>query len=73
VGRAWQIARQQGRWPLFDADQHHPAPLGSFLAACVFHSLVTGQRAPAAMRPGLSSEGVAAGRAAAWQAVTELR
>jgi len=73
VGRAWQIARQQGRAQLFDADQHHPAPVGSYLTACVFYSLVTGQRAPAAMRPGLSSASVADARAAAWQAVTELK
>jgi hypothetical protein len=43
VGMAWQRARSlRPGFPLYDPDQSHPSPLGTYLAACVFYGVLTG-------------------------------
>ena len=79
VGAAWQKAlampnegqnEMQNDLPLYDADGSHPAPLGSYLAACVFVSKLWNQDArgllvPEALKLGASH--AATVRDAAWQ------
>lgn len=36
----WNFLREHPEWELFDSDQEHANPAGSYLAACVFHSLL---------------------------------
>jgi len=44
VGPAWDRARQlRPGFPLYDADGSHPSPLGTYLSACVFYGVLTGQ------------------------------
>jgi hypothetical protein len=44
VGQAWQRARSLSPdLPLYDADQSHPSALGTYLTACVFYGVFTGQ------------------------------
>ncbi len=44
VGLAWQRARSlRPDLALYDKDQSHPSPLGSYLSACVFYSVLTGK------------------------------
>lgn len=38
VGLAWHAFSQHDRPQLYDRDQSHPSPAGSWLAACVFRS-----------------------------------
>jgi lysophospholipase L1-like esterase len=46
VGVAWQKLLQQKNHPnLYDKDQSHPSPAGSYLAACVFFGVLFGQSA----------------------------
>lgn len=46
VGLAWQRARTlRPNLPLYDADQSHPSPLGTYLNACVFYGVLT-QKSP---------------------------
>lgn len=43
VGMAWRRARElRPGFPLYDPDQSHPSPLGTYLAACVFYGAFTG-------------------------------
>lgn len=43
VGMAWDRARRENpTWPLFEDDNSHPRPLGSYLAACVFYATLYG-------------------------------
>ncbi|CAK9068461.1 Methylthioribose transporter [Durusdinium trenchii] len=42
VGPAWQRARElRPNLPLYDEDQSHPSPLGTYLTACVFYGSFT--------------------------------
>lgn len=42
VGLAWQRARElRPLIPIYDADQIHPSPLGTYLTACVFYGALT--------------------------------
>lgn len=44
VGPAWERARElRPDFPLYDSDQSHPSPLGTYLSACVFYGVFTGQ------------------------------
>ncbi|MEL6250836.1 MAG: hypothetical protein AAFR87_02395 [Bacteroidota bacterium] len=44
VGPAWERARQlRPGLPLYDEDQSHPSPLGTYLTACVFFGTFSGQ------------------------------
>lgn len=44
VGMAWQRARElRPGIMLYDPDQSHPSPLGTYLTACVFYGVFTGQ------------------------------
>jgi hypothetical protein len=44
VGPAWERARSlRPDLPLYDPDQSHPSPMGTYLAACVFYGVFTGQ------------------------------
>lgn len=44
VGKAWQLALQQRPGiRLFEPDGSHPSPLGSYLSACVFFGILTGE------------------------------
>jgi len=43
VGPAWQAAGHQTEFTLYDNDQSHPAFAGSYLAACVFYSVIMGE------------------------------
>jgi Domain of unknown function (DUF4886) len=43
VGDAWEATlAAYPQLPLFDADGSHPAPQGTYLAACVFYAVLTG-------------------------------
>lgn len=43
VGPAWQAASAQTELTLYDDDQSHPTFAGSYLAACVFYSVIMGE------------------------------
>lgn len=43
VGVAWQAASAQTELTLYDDDQSHPTFAGSYLAACVFYSVIMGK------------------------------
>lgn len=44
VGLAWEKARQlRPDLPLYDPDGSHPSPLGTYLTACVFFQVLTGE------------------------------
>lgn len=44
VGRAWRRAlEQRPSLQLHSADGAHPGPLGSYLTACVFYTMITGE------------------------------
>ena len=44
VGPAWERARAlRPGFPLYDEDQSHPSPLGTYLTACVFFGTFSGQ------------------------------
>lgn len=44
VGPAWERARSlRPDLPLYDPDQSHPSPLGTYLTACVFYGVFTGK------------------------------
>ena len=44
VGLAWKRARNlRPGFPLYDEDQSHPSALGSYLSACVFYAVLTGE------------------------------
>lgn len=44
VSSAWQVARRScPDIELYDADGEHASPAGSYLAACVFYSVIRGQ------------------------------
>lgn len=44
VGPAWELARQlRPNFPLYDDDGSHPSALGTYLSACVFYGVLTGQ------------------------------
>lgn len=44
VGPAWERARQlRPGFPLYDDDQSHPSPLGTYLTACVFYGMFSGE------------------------------
>ncbi|WP_428390071.1 hypothetical protein [Mucisphaera sp.] len=46
VGEAWRVARlERPALELFDPDQTHPGPAGSYLGACVFFETIFGQTA----------------------------
>ena len=41
AGRAWELAlRSDSGLPLYDPDGGHPAPMGSYLAACVIYLVI---------------------------------
>lgn len=43
VGRAFaSLLRQNSRWPLYEADSHHPSVPGTYLAALVLYKTMTG-------------------------------
>lgn len=47
VGRAYAaMLKQNIKWPLYEADSHHPSVPGTYLAALVFYKTLTG-RSPA--------------------------
>lgn len=55
VGRVWEaFLAAHPEVPLHDADGSHPAPMGSYLAACVFVDRLTGQKPGAALPKSLS-------------------
>lgn len=44
VGPAWALARQlRPNFSLYDDDGSHPSALGTYLSACVFYGVLTGQ------------------------------
>ena len=44
VGKAWeQVIQRDKDFPLWDKDGSHPAPAGSYLAACVFYAQIFDQ------------------------------
>ncbi|MEO0895691.1 MAG: hypothetical protein AAFY71_04805 [Bacteroidota bacterium] len=44
VGLAWERARQlKPGFPLYDEDGSHPSPLGTYLTACVFYGVFSGE------------------------------
>lgn len=45
VGRAWERVLRDPSRSLHVADGSHPSPLGTYLAACVFYELLTGEAA----------------------------
>lgn len=73
VGTAWLLALgMEPSLDLWEDDQSHPTLTGTFLAACVFYSLLTGEGAQGA---GYLPDGVDPGQAdvimqAAWAAVS---
>ena len=45
VGRIWAKAREmRPDLPLYDKDESHPAPLGTYLTALTFYSIITGNK-----------------------------
>jgi hypothetical protein len=55
VGPAWQIvARERPDLALYEADGSHPAPIGSYLAACLFYTILY-QQSPIGLSPRLFS------------------
>ena len=56
VGLAWQRARElRPLIPLYDTDQIHPSPLGTYLTACVFYGALT-KKSPVGLPPRLTYE-----------------
>lgn len=44
VGSAWEFARQlRPNFQLYDEDGSHPSALGTYLSACVFYGVLTGE------------------------------
>lgn len=44
VGRAYgTLLKQNSKWPLYEADSHHPSIPGTYLAALVFYKTLTGR------------------------------
>lgn len=44
VGEAWRLWREQyPETPLYSSDGSHPNALGTYMAACVFYAVITGQ------------------------------
>ncbi|MEL6132719.1 MAG: hypothetical protein AAFR59_05075, partial [Bacteroidota bacterium] len=44
VGLAWEKARTlRPGFLLYDEDQSHPSPLGTYLTACVFYGILSGE------------------------------
>lgn len=71
VGPAWQIAlRNSPGISLYNSDGMHPTPMGTYLAGCVFYSLIFGKPVPAA-DPDEGNESIA--RKAAWEAVQAMK
>lgn len=77
VGPAWTQAVKAGILPssLYDADGRHPTLAGTYLAACVFFSVVYG-KSPEGLRPpwaqGAGTPDTAALNSAAWRAVQKV-
>jgi hypothetical protein len=74
VGPAWQrvlTARPQLR--LHQEDGSHPSPLGTYVAACVFHAVIHGKPPERSPRHAPSGEDAALAHTAAWDAVTALK
>jgi hypothetical protein len=47
VGEAWRLAwRRDAQLPLYAADQFHPSPLGTYVAALMFFERFAGRPAP---------------------------
>jgi len=75
VGPAWQRALVDSpQLRLYQKDDSHPAPLGTYLAACVFYSLIYGK--PAESLPGrgdaVTARDATLAHKAAWDAVQAL-
>jgi hypothetical protein len=72
VGSAWQAFTGAFEAPaLYDRDMSHPSGAGSYLAACVFFSVLFG-RSPAGLAPGVKALGESETRRlqeVAWQTV----
>jgi hypothetical protein len=77
VGRAWQLARERDpQLPLYDDDGSHPAVLGTYAAAYVFHALVYDTPPPTHPPRHLGSLPLAAARVVqetAWEAVRTVK
>lgn len=69
VDAAWESARSAGA-QLYNEDQRHPNLAGSYLAACVFVSVLTGADPSGAWHPdGISDAAARDLQRAAWEAV----
>lgn len=56
VGPAWERARElRPGFPLYDPDGSHPSALGTYLSACVFFGVLTGE-SPVGLPPRLISK-----------------
>lgn len=77
VGPAWTQAVKAGILPsaLYDTDGRHPTLIGTYLAACVFFSVIYGS-SPEGLRPpwaqGANAPDTAALNSAAWRAVQKV-
>lgn len=77
VGPAWTQAVNAGISPssLYDADGRHPTVVGTFLAACVFFSVIYGRSPEGLVAPwaqGGSATDAAVLTSAAWRAVQQV-
>ena len=72
VGQAWDLVfKERPGLVLYAADKSHPALAGSYLAACVFYSVLLG-KSPEGLAPGgLRVEDAAFLQRAAWKKVQE--
>ena len=77
VGPAWKLAVEAGISPLalYDQDFVHPSLVGTYLAACVFFSVITGT-SPEGLRPpwgqGAGAPDTAVLNSAAWRAIQKV-
>ena len=68
IGSAWVLALKKDRYiDLYDMDGLHPGPMGTYIAACVIYSAITGRPVPV----GEATGATAIAREVAWQATQE--
>ncbi len=72
AGMAWSIVREEHPWVnLYAADGAHPAPAGSYLAACSVFAALTG-RSPERLPYGIAGRDAPLLQRAAWRAHRQL-
>lgn len=76
VGPAWQAVRNHSEFSLYDDDLSHPKFAGSYLAACVFYSVLMGKepnRLAAESQGQISNEHALYLHSVAWEVSQQFR